>query len=261
MSEHIENQEVDGVPMPRRSQASDRTQIANGTFLPASSKEVDGPLASVEAVDGIPTGGVLPYLDLLKSVRGQLDALIQERGRLVRFIKGRGVDQDSAEDLANDTYLIVIKSMARGVVPELAWRQYMYGIANKKIIGHWREQIKHRRHLVYDDDALTDLAAAEITWEDMGGGTALPRLFELCIGVLSKYQAQVLYLRNVVVMEYDEIAGQLERSEDAVRRCHSDALHKIRSKLWLMARIRFLYRRRSVPYAPENNPWKKPEEK
>lgn len=251
MSEHIGDQEVGGVPRPRRSHAPRPVQDD-----PAADRRM-GPLGVQPGVDTA-AGDAVRFSDIPKALRHEMHALVEEREKLAAYFRRRGVGTDDALMLAHDSIVEAVKHMVRGTEPNKGWRTYTYGIAHNLLSQHWYQRGRDRLLFTDSDEDLVLACDARAVWQDLDGDLDnLPALFTMCIGVLSKYQLKVLYLQFVADMDYREIAPLLGKTEEAVRQCHSDALKKIRSKRGLMTRIKLTYRRRITPYDPDNASWKK----
>ncbi|MFD5670466.1 sigma-70 family RNA polymerase sigma factor [Streptomyces anthocyanicus] len=242
MSEYIDNQEVGGVPKPRRSQSSPAPSTGEN---PAVAGKED--LAQDPAGDSAKPAPVR-FSDIPPSLQGQMRDLVEGRARMVKYFHRRGIPLDDATMLAHDTLEAVVHQMVHGTEPERSWRRYAYGIARNLKNQYWRGHYADSRlSFTDDDDLLASLAEAQGLWEDLGGDIdRLPALFEMCIDVLSKYQMQVLSLKFIADLDYAEIGETLGKTEEAVRRAYSDALRKIRSKPVLMTRILIAYRRRTT---------------
>lgn len=248
MSDFIENQEVSGVPKPRRSQSSPTPGAGEN---PASAHVEDLDEASA---DDSATAAPVRFSDIPASLRGQMDDLVEGRSGLVRYFRRRGIPLDDATTLTHDTLEAIVQQMVHGAAPEQSWRRYSYGIARNLMKQYWRKRSADSRlRFTDDDDMLISLSDAQGLWEDLGGNTdRLPALFQMCIDVLSKYQMQVLCLKFISDLDYSDIGEILGKAEEAVRRCYSDAIRKIRSKPLLVARILITYRRRTIPYDHRN---------
>ncbi|MGA5605123.1 sigma-70 family RNA polymerase sigma factor [Streptomyces griseoincarnatus] len=242
MSEYIDNQEVGGVPKPRRSHSSPAPSASENPTL-AGKEDLAQAVAGASAK---PTPA--RFSDIPPSLQGQMRDLVEGRAGMVKFFHRRGIPLDDATMLVHDTLEAVVRQMVHGTEPEQSWRRYAYGIARNLKNQYWREHYADSRLSFTDDDELlASLAEAQGLWEDLGGDIGrLPALFEMCIDVLSKYQMQVLSLKFIADLDYSDIGEVLGKSEEAVRRAYSDALRKIRSKPVLMARILFTYRRRTT---------------
>jgi RNA polymerase sigma factor (sigma-70 family) len=248
MSEYIDNQEVSGVPKPRRSHSSPTPRTGES---PASGRKED--LAEA-GTDDSAKAAPARFSDIPSSLRGQMHDLVEGRAGMIKYFQRRGIPLDDATMLTHDTLEAVVHQMVHGIEPVRSWRRYSHGIARNLMNQYWRRRSADSRlRFTDDDDMLISLSDAQGLWEDLGGNTdRLPALFEMCIDVLSKYQMQVLGLKFIADLDYSEIGEILGRTEEAVRRCYSDAIRKIRSKPLLMARILITYRRRTIPYDHRN---------
>src|ERR1700683_4910091 len=143
---------------------------------------------------------------MLKFQRGSREAFAElfERYRepVYGFFRRRLTDSARAEELAQETFLAVLRGIAR-YEPRASFRTYLYAIAVKQVRGEWR---RTRRE--------TPQAGAEpATQDDPGEALWLRR----AVGQLDDAHREVLLLRGYEQLSYDEIAVLLRIPVNTVR--------------------------------------------
>jgi RNA polymerase sigma-70 factor (ECF subfamily) len=130
---------------------------------------------------------------------------------LVRYL--RVMAADVAEDVAADTWLRVVRGLARFSGDEQAWRAWLFTIARRQLIDEARRRSR-RPALPLDDGAGPPAAgdAADIALEHLATRAALAQ-----VARLPAIQAEVIMLRVVAGLDTATVARLTGRSPGAVR--------------------------------------------
>jgi RNA polymerase sigma-70 factor, ECF subfamily len=143
---------------------------------------------------------------MLEFQRGSREAFTElfERYRepVYGFFRRRLKDTARAEELAQETFLAVLRGVAR-YEPRASFRTYLYAIAFKQVSGEWR-RTKRETPPVEDEPATRD---------DPGETLWLRRAVEQ----LDAAHREVLLLREYEQLSYDEIASLLRIPVNTVR--------------------------------------------
>jgi RNA polymerase sigma-70 factor, ECF subfamily len=132
---------------------------------------------------------------------------------LVRYL--RVIAPESAEDVAADTWLQVVRGLCRFRGDEAAWRAWLFTTARRRMIDASRRRTRRREEPLHDvpAEALPLTAdAADEALERLGTQAAIALLSRL-----PKLQAEVILLRVVAGLDTNAVARLLERSPGAVR--------------------------------------------
>ena len=130
---------------------------------------------------------------------------------LVRYL--RVMAPDVAEDVAADTWLRVVRSLARFSGNEQAWRAWLFTIARRRVIDEARR--RSRRQAVPLDDGTEPPPArdaADTALEHLATRAALAQ-----VARLPALQAEVIMLRVVAGLDTETVARLTGRSPGAVR--------------------------------------------
>ena len=145
---------------------------------------------------------------MLEFKRGSRDAFDELYARycgpLYGFFRRRVENHGRAEDLAQETFLVVIRNAVR-YEPRSLVRTYLYGIALKLLVA---ERRKHSR------DALPEEAAAEPAANDTSDAALW---VQQAIAKLSDTEREILMLREYEQLSYSEIAEILRPPVNTVR--------------------------------------------
>lgn len=129
--------------------------------------------------------------------------------KLVAFYRGQGMRQHDAEDLAGDACEAVVRTLPRlrdaGKFEPWFWR-----IARSKLYDHLRKKRgaaprASEREEMFDDPEDRVIIADE--------HAAVRRAF----GMLKPRDRDLLWMRDVVGLAYDDMAGRLQLREGAIR--------------------------------------------
>jgi len=143
---------------------------------------------------------------MLEFQQGSRDAFTElfERYRepVYGFFRRRLKDSGRAEELAQETFLAVLRGIQR-YEPRATFRTYLYAIAFRQLSGEWR-RAKRDPSPIESEPALQN-DPAEALW--------LRRAVEKLDGA----HREVLLLREYEQLSYDEIAGLLHIPVNTVR--------------------------------------------
>jgi RNA polymerase sigma-70 factor (ECF subfamily) len=138
--------------------------------------------------------------------------------RVYAFVRARVRDRADAEELTQECFTAVFRSIGAysGRSTPLAW---IYGVAKNTVNNHLRRARAQSERLGADlAGALHPLSGgwAATPLEDLELRRSLRRMDERLRGV-TRWQAEVFWLRHVDDLSIDEIAQRLKRSNDAIR--------------------------------------------
>ena len=137
---------------------------------------------------------------------------------LLRYL--RVIAPDTADDIAAETWVHVVRSLARFRGDEQNWRAWLFTTARRRVIDQARQATRRPATSL---EALQDLApaelrtlrspdAADLALENLGTRTAIS-----FIAGLPPLQAEVIMLRVVAGLDTEMVARLLGRSPGAIR--------------------------------------------
>jgi RNA polymerase sigma factor (sigma-70 family) len=129
--------------------------------------------------------------------------------KLVAFYRGLGLRQHDAEDLAGDTCEAVVRNLARLRDPS-RFEPWFWRIARSKFYDELRRGRRPdpqpmERDEMFDDPS--DMAVLSVEHEEV----------RLAFARLSPRDRELLWMREVVGLDYSEIAGRIRLKEGAIR--------------------------------------------
>ena len=137
---------------------------------------------------------------------------------------------DAADDVAADTWVTVVKGLARFTGDEKAWRTWVFTTARRRAVdaGRRRTRAADRDRSfepwpVFGGDAR-DPADVVVRRLDTDAALAL-------VAALSPLQAEVVVLRVVAGLPVEDVARVVGRSNGAVRVAHHRGLARLRELL------------------------------
>jgi len=143
---------------------------------------------------------------MLEFQRGSREAFTElfERYRepLFGFFRRRLGDAARAEELAQETFLAVLRGAAR-YEPRASFRTYLYAIAFRQVSGEWRRSKSEGVRV--ENEPTTTGDPGEALW------------LRRAVGQLDGAQREVLLLREYEQLTYDEIATLLRIPLNTVR--------------------------------------------
>lgn len=154
-------------------------------------------------------------------------------GDLLRFFARRTLDEQAAVDLVGETYAeaLATRSGFRGKTLDDA-RPWLFGIARNLLKGYYRKgrvELETMQKLQLERVELSVEDAVEIERH-----AALAEVRESITSALQKLKdeyREAVELRVMERLEYEEIAGRLNVSEDVVRARVSRGLKKLRVEI------------------------------
>ena len=145
---------------------------------------------------------------MLEFQRGSHEAFTElfqrYRERIFGFFRRRVNDLASAEELAQETFLGLLRGVAR-YEPCALFRTYLYGIALHLLAAHRRKSASRAHH------------AEEITPPSAGGDPEAALWVKQALGRLAEDAREVLMLREYEQLSYAEIASLLRVPINTVR--------------------------------------------
>ena len=157
-------------------------------------------------------GKLVEQVLLLRCQIGDRDALtqlIERYKRPLRYFISRLLDDDAAtEDIFQDTWLTVIRKI-HGLKDVDAFPTWLYRIARNKVYQQLRRNrisLELNENIVVANDASDD----DFSAEDAAG-------IHLCLAKLSPAHKEVLMLRFLEQMSYEQMAKVIDCSVGTVR--------------------------------------------
>jgi RNA polymerase sigma-70 factor, ECF subfamily len=132
---------------------------------------------------------------------------------LVRYL--RVIAPESAEDVASDTWVQVVRGLCRFQGDEAAWRAWLFTTARRRAIDASRRRSRRREEPLHDAPAEVlpvTADAADEAMERLGTQSAIALLSEL-----PRLQAEVILLRVMAGLDTNTVARLLGRNPGAVR--------------------------------------------
>jgi RNA polymerase sigma-70 factor (ECF subfamily) len=151
---------------------------------------------------------------------------------LLRYL--RVIVPDAAEDVAAETWVQVVRGLARFEGNEQNWRAWLFTTARRRAT----DQARHRaRRPVVPLEILPELATAELAGLRSPDAATLAlenldtRAAIALVAKLPPLQAEVIMLRVVAGLDVEAVAGLLGRSPGAVRVTAHRGLRRLASML------------------------------
>jgi RNA polymerase sigma-70 factor, ECF subfamily len=152
---------------------------------------------------------------------------LDSNAALLRYL--RVIAPEAAEDIAADTWVHVVRGLARFRGDEAAWRAWLFTTARRRTVDQARRRSR-RREAAIDDVAASDLPsggdAADIALEHLGTRAAIALLANL-----PPLQAEVILLRVVAGLDTEAVAKLVGRSPGAVRVAAHRGLRRLAENL------------------------------
>ncbi|MGW5055424.1 RNA polymerase sigma factor ShbA [Actinokineospora sp. NPDC004072] len=151
---------------------------------------------------------------------------------IVRYCRARigrtGSAFATADDVAQEIILGVLKAIPRFADESSAFMPFVYGIASNKVADHYRRVARDRCESVADLPELPDTGASP---EHLAVRGELTSRMAALLEEIAPRQRDILILRMVVGLTATEIASTLCMSPTAVRVAQHRALGKLRGRL------------------------------
>ena len=132
---------------------------------------------------------------------------------LLRYL--RVLAQDNAEDIAAETWVHVVRGLARFTGDESSWRAWLFTTARRRLFDQARLRKRHPAEPLDEISAAEVPAApdaAELALDNIGTESALALLARL-----PTVQAEVIMLRVLAGLDTDAVAGLIGKSPGNVR--------------------------------------------
>lgn len=146
---------------------------------------------------------------------------------LLRYL--RVLAPESAEDIAAETWVYVVKGLPRFVGDESAWRAWLFTTARRRLFDQARQRKRH------PSEPIDDVGAAELPQAPGAEQLALENLgTESAIALLARLpdrQAEVIMLRVIAGLDTETVAGMLDMTTGAVRVYAHRGLRKLETLL------------------------------
>jgi RNA polymerase sigma-70 factor (ECF subfamily) len=132
---------------------------------------------------------------------------------LLRYL--RVLAQENAEDIAAETWVYVVRGLARFIGDESAWRAWLFTTARRRLLDQARLRKRHPAEPL-DEISPAEVPStpdtAQLALDNIATGAALALLSRL-----PAPQAEVIMLRVVAGLDTDEVATMLGKSPGNVR--------------------------------------------
>ncbi len=146
---------------------------------------------------------------------------------LVRYL--RMFAPESAEDVAAETWMSVVRGLPRFEGGETAWRAWLFTTARRRAVDAGRARQRRPESPVADigvDDAERAPDSAEIALENLATQSALAT-----VASLPPAQAEVILLRVMAGLDTETVARMVGRSPGAVRLAAHRGLRRLAETL------------------------------
>ncbi len=168
--------------------------------------------------------------DEILATRGDADSFIRlyhtHVPGIYRYLLARLGNQQDAEDVTSQVFERMWKSMGR-YRPKGTFRSWLFTIARRTLVDHYRRQATATASMQSSRDVLIDSSV------DPEKGALLSdqvRQVFVLIACLHQDQQDIIALRFLGELRYDEIALIMGKSESAVKMMAYRALEEIRRR-------------------------------
>jgi RNA polymerase sigma-70 factor, ECF subfamily len=145
---------------------------------------------------------------------------------LLRFLRAQAAD--AGDDLAQEVWISAAPRLAGFSGDERAFSAWMFTIARRRLIDHWR-QVGRRPSVAVQPDDLTALAPPTAGSPD-DHLLAQAAVAEIVVGLPAE-QAEILLLRIVAGLDIDEVAAIVGKRPGTVRVIQHRALRRVARRL------------------------------
>ena len=148
--------------------------------------------------------------------------------RLLRYLRTQA--PEVAEDLASEVWMGAARQLPGFTGDESAFRGWLFTIARRRVIQHWRQTGRRRTRPVPVEDLL------ERPSDEDGEAVALRGLnaqaaIDLLAAHLPPDQLEVVLLRVVAELDVEQVAALVGKSRGAVRVMQHRALKRLAERL------------------------------
>jgi RNA polymerase sigma-70 factor (ECF subfamily) len=147
--------------------------------------------------------------------------------RLVRYFAAQA--PSVADDLASETWLAVAGRLRSFRGGEGALRGWLFAIARRRLIQHWRDARRHPGRPV-PTEMLTDEAGPDDTEAAVLDADSARSAMRAIIQLLSADQADVVLLRVLADLDVGQVAEILGKRPGTVRVLQHKALRRLAAK-------------------------------
>ncbi len=153
---------------------------------------------------------------------------------IFRFLYYRVGDRHTAEDLASETFIRVLRSLHTFRTKNVTFEAWLFRIARNLAIDHYRKT-NGKSHLSLEEEMIADRDDPVLTAEN----NLTSDLLLQALSMLSEIQRDVVVLRFVNGLPITQVAQALHKSEDAVKALQRRALYALRETLtdWEMTYV------------------------
>lgn len=144
--------------------------------------------------------------------------------QLLRYFASRVPDQ--AEDLAAETWIGAARNLASFDGGEQAFRGWLFTIAHRRLVQHWREAARRPRTEPVSEVDPGPTAPGSVEAEAVDSLTA-QQAARLIASSLTPEQAEVVLLRILGGLDVDEVARIVGKRSGAVRGLQHKALRRL----------------------------------
>ena len=153
---------------------------------------------------------------------GELYAIYLDR--IYRYVFYQVNDKMTAEDLVQDIFLKVWKSLNSYNQKRASFSTWLYRIAHNHVIDYFRTR---RLHQILEDDIQDSVTSLEEDAEKM----LMQKELSETISGLPPQQRQIIILKFIEGLDNREIAQIMRKREGAIRAMQMRALRNLRQKL------------------------------
>ncbi len=149
---------------------------------------------------------------------------------VIRFCERMTGSRPDAEDLAQDTFVRVYRNLNR-MEPQARFSTLLFGIARNVTLNHLRDSGRRGRN---QSTSLDEMQLEARSSEQPGRAaqlSELQRMLQRALQVLAPAHREILLLREVEGMEYDQIADVLQCERGTVKSRLARAREQLRLKL------------------------------
>jgi len=145
---------------------------------------------------------------------------------IFRFIFLRVKNRADAEDLTQSTFLKAWNKIFDYQQREMPFSSWLYSIARNTVIDFWRKRKEYEI-----SEPKNSSTSRETSVEDLLEKEEALSLVEEAIKLLTDEQQEVIILRFVEDLSYQEISQIMEKNQDAVRQIYSRAIKILKERL------------------------------
>lgn len=144
--------------------------------------------------------------------------------RLLRYLRARA--PEAAEDLASEVWLSAARQLPQFVGDEGSLRAWLFTMARRQVLGHWRKTGRRRTHPAPIDD-MTDRPGPDDPELTVISELSAQAAVDALTSVLPKDQADVVLLRVVAGLNVDQVAAIVGKRPGTVRVLQHRALRRL----------------------------------